>query len=966
MPKSGVSSQQSAGDGTRPGYRDVLVALFLAALAIAIYYPLTLQGRVLSSLDSLVYFYPNAIYLAERLRAGQIPLWDPYIFAGVPFLANSQVGALYPPNLLYLLGPVSRVYAILVVAHVWWLGFGVYLVARGSLGLGRLAGTFAAIAVAFGGFVGGMNGHLNQLEALSWAPLAILLVERGAVHASWRIEVLAALPFALAAVAGHSQELYMTGVVAELAGFSRVIQRRGAGVGNEATRHPDRRAKGQRSGGLPILPVRVAPAARPPTPNPIFPAAIDLLRLTIGPVLGVLIAGAQLVPTLELTRLSMRATGLDFANAASFSLPPPLILTTMLPTIGQLPPSTEWLGYVGVATIVVALVGLWRRPSAVAWWLAALALLGLFLAFGKYTPLFDLAFKAVPGVGLFRVPARWLTLWTIGMGLLGGWGLEALVGVGDAGTRPRLPAPLRPVGLAVALFTAGALAILVVVHRQVVSWPSPATLALWATTLVGLAVIFWLARRWATVAAVALVALLVGELGVASLGLPFQQAIWLDGVEVQRLSVDHLLAQHSPDRIFALGDNTFDPGDLAALRRMLAGTLPPDAIAEYVTAVKHVEGLTPNLSLRFGLRTIDGYDGGLLPLDRYDDLKQLFPTQAPPVADGRLRLQLKSAPDPRLLGWLNVRYLLINRLRDQWIDGVYYDLAVTQPVQPAATMSLPVGSAFPTTTLGVMLRGADGSVPVGSLRLDAGGETVSLPIGAGKLAGKAISSDVDPRGLWLWTVDLTRPEIVQSVSVTWQGSEPIALRSLSLIDRRTGANESVVVSPAYRLDFVGDVKIYEDRDVLPRAFLATGLDVVPNSDAVVAELSSPSWNAQETAVAAAQDVPPSTAFRASDDPGQARIVDDEPERVAVATNATGQRVLVLTDSFYPGWQATVDGVVQPILPVNTLFRGVILGPGTHQVVFSYQPRSWALGLALSAVGICMFVAALVVPRRGDQ
>jgi len=206
------------------GRRDVGAAAFLAGLAVLYYWPLTIQGRVLPSFDSLVYFYPQAVYLAERLREGQIPLWNPFIFAGVPFLANSQVGALYPPNWLYVVGPVSIVYAWLVVVHVWWLSLTSYFLGRVSLGLGRPGSLFAAIAIAFGGFVGGMSGHLNQLEAFSWTPLVVLVLERAAARLDRRIALVAAIPLSFCALAGHSQVLYVTGVLAELAAGSRLVE----------------------------------------------------------------------------------------------------------------------------------------------------------------------------------------------------------------------------------------------------------------------------------------------------------------------------------------------------------------------------------------------------------------------------------------------------------------------------------------------------------------------------------------------------------------------------------------------------------------------------------------------------------------------------------------------------------------------------------------------------------------------
>jgi len=93
--------------------------------------------------------------------------------------------------------------------------------------------------------------------------------------------------------------------------------------------------------------------------------------------LGALIAAAQLVPTLELTRQSIRSAGLSFGDAAAFSLPPTNLLTTLRPTIGQPPKTTEWLGYVGLVTLLLAGYGLFHRHTAEAITLAVLALVGV-------------------------------------------------------------------------------------------------------------------------------------------------------------------------------------------------------------------------------------------------------------------------------------------------------------------------------------------------------------------------------------------------------------------------------------------------------------------------------------------------------------------------------------------------------------------------------------------------------------
>jgi hypothetical protein len=177
----------------------------------------------------------------------------------------------------------------------------------------------------------------------------------------------------------------------------------------------------------------------------------------------------------------------------------------------------------------------------------------------------------------------------------------------------------------------------------------------------------------------------------------------------------------------------------------------------------------------------------------------------------------------------------------------------------------------------------------------------------------------------------------------------------------------VPVSPALHYSQIGDMKIYDVTTVLSRAFLANGLTVLPTTADAVTRMRAPTWNARAEAVAVAADLSPSLAFTAKPTPDASSITLDQPERVVVQTSASDRRVLVLTDSYYPGWHALVDGVEQPILPVNLLFRGIVLPPGRHVVDVAYHPASWPIGLGLSAVGAVIFVIALVgLSRRRSE
>ncbi len=97
--------------------------------------------------------------------------------------------------------------------------------------------------------------------------------------------------------------------------------------------------------------------------------------------------------------------------------------------------------------------------------------------------------------------------------------------------------------------------------------------------------------------------------------------------------------------------------------------------------------------------------------------------------------------------------------------------------------------------------------------------------------------------------------------------------------------------------------------------------------------------------------------------GTARIETEIPERVTIRTECPAASYLVLADTFDPGWTATVDGRAAPIRPAYVAFRAVALQPGSHTVVFTYQPAGFVEGLWCSACGLALAVALWFLPRR---
>src|SRR5207237_2958104 len=103
-----------------------------------------------------------------------IPLCDPDLFLGAPFLANPQTAVLYPPSWLFVLGPVQAVYGAQLVLHTFLAAFFTYLLARHAFGVLPMAGALGGLAYALGGFAVGQVGHLNQISAAAWLPAVLL------------------------------------------------------------------------------------------------------------------------------------------------------------------------------------------------------------------------------------------------------------------------------------------------------------------------------------------------------------------------------------------------------------------------------------------------------------------------------------------------------------------------------------------------------------------------------------------------------------------------------------------------------------------------------------------------------------------------------------------------------------------------------------------------------------------------
>jgi len=162
---------------------------------------------------------------------------------------------------------------------------------------------------------------------------------------------------------------------------------------------------------------------------------------------------------------------------------------------------------------------------------------------------------------------------------------------------------------------------------------------------------------------------------------------------------------------------------------------------------------------------------------------------------------------------------------------------------------------------------------------------------------------------------------------------------------------------------MGSVRVFENVHALPRAVLvpSEGVEVETDEDAVFRRLGEAGFDPTKSALVARAPTWPATT--SSDVPFETRLTRFVARRNSLWVEADVARasLLVLSEAYFPGWRADVDGAEQEVRLVDGALRGVALGPGRHRVTLSYEPLSFSRGLVLS-IGGAVIAAGLALPR----
>lgn len=856
--------------------------------------------------DVVNYIYPVKAFVAETVRQGVLPLWNPYEFTGYPLIYNTQAGLFYPLSVFYyLLPPVTAVDLVILIQLILGLWF-MFLYLR-RIRLRRLAAMTGAVAFMFNGLmVGWLEWQVVQ-AAIIWLPLCLYFGERmaqklaakdqpAALRLPLKDAIFAGAAFAIPWLGGHwSWTLYASMTVAVYLVFRLSIPH----VAWQWRQHRQR---------------AMARKWR-------FSVTAVCLTLAIGAGLSLV----QVLPALHYLSQSHRKA-LSLGESVSQGLFNRGVVFFVPNFFGNTAHQNWWgpansnfaetIFYSGILVLLLSGLVLFMRRDFYSLFFSAWGLITLLWALGSpaYFPLYLLpVFNGIQ-------PSRAVFLVGFCLAVLAALAVDRLM-------QPEVAPPSYLWRLSLGM--AGLMAVITAVY---IFYYRADVFRLWdyLQLQVGWFIFF-----------------LLGSLLLLGLRLHGRLSPRLFGtLAFGWIAVDLF--------IFGYRYNTVSDVQQLYPETAAAAFLAQDS--ELYRIVTPAEGLafTPNSSLLIEIPNLSGYEPGVL--QRIANLLELAEGTST-VRFGRVIMPLHALDSP-ILDLLNVKY--ITTKNDYWAAMPAVDAA--QP-DVTAWSALPAEQAFTMNHAGLQ-------------RLD-----VPLQLAASP-EGKVIARILSENGLYEFAhaeIDAAELQDGEWHSFYFEPFPSVWGRDFRFRVEYTGVDGGVDLGmnewgeaafAAYYLPRPalayeeGITRIYLNEGYGPRAFMVPQAQIVADEAEALAALAQNMHRLHEVVFLELEGQPPppelDTAVAGT---SQATIRSYELNRVEIEVNAETPGFLVLADTYYPGWQATVDGVETAVYRADSLLRAVHVPAGRHTVTFFFRPVDFMVGAAVSLFTLALCGVGLVYACR---
>ncbi len=917
---------------------DLLAALLLFILPLLLFWSVTIGPNTLLPIDNLFAFEPWRSYrethgigepqnqlvsdlilenyvwkkfVRESISARQLPLWNPYILSGQPFLANGQHSAMYPFSLIFYVLPLTKAYGWFTVSQLWLAGLFMYIFCR-TLRISRLGALVAGIAYSLSAFFIVRVVFTMVLAGAVWLPLILAMIEtvvrkqeeKGQTSYSPVPYIVAgAIALGLQTLAGHVEITYYTLIVSGFYALCRLI----------------------------VL------WRRQQTFRYVFRLGLWLLFMAC---FGVALGAAQLVPMYEIVTQNFRDNSVTLDQVRGWALPIRRVATFLIPDFfgspahhgyfdvvtwqwqklglnanGEINPlcpnCTSWdtktaveggayLGILPLALAGLAILQSIRHRlqstfSTTTIIFTLLAIVSLLFAFG--TPLYAILYYGLPGWNQLHSPFRWLFPYTLSMAILAGVGvayLERWVSTQwrEMEKSPPPNLPLTGGGVNASPHLGGI--------EEGQPRPTPSFLATISLYLGWL--LFWIGILG-----------LIGMLTALFLPTPFIQAA---SFVFDRSG----LAQNA----FANGRQFFGY-QWPNLFRFFLMLTASGAILRIVRCPIDIRNLIPGLN-----RLLANPVSAWMPLIVIVVAIDLLMAGAGfnPSVNPEL-LQIK----PRVVQWLE----------DQAERDPYFRInSFDTPDGPGNKVYLANATMFSNL---FDVRGYDSIIP-------------------GQYA--QFMQLIQPNGDLLFN---------RIGPLYYDGYNALDSALLDLLGVRYILTAVEIGNPNYELVYNDEVRVYENLDVMPRAFVVhEQMDIGDDLGFALRSL-----NPREKIIldgennGLGESRPEAPSIQGHQLSAETTITEYTPNQVKVATTLAEPGWLVLADSYFVGWRAYVTAVEETetsaeiegsqevevtLHRANGNFRAIELPAGQWEVRFRYSPRSFQLGLYGSFLAFVTLIFAL--------
>lgn len=924
---------------------DSLAILFLGLWPLFYNWQAALRQAVFTFGDIFLFFYPTHLEYAQALHDLRLPLWTPKMLAGFPLFAEGQIGALYPTHpFLYGLLPIDLATNYDILFHLSWVAIGTFLFAR-ALKLHTAAAVLAAICFGWGGFFTPRYQHMSVLATAAWLPWLLWAWEKREQESSSRKRaqwfIVLVLMSGVQLLGGHPQFAFLSAIL--VAFFSVTRWKRSAA--------PPSPSKDVLSGeGIFRLTIRRAKVILDEYLNP--RALIPVVLLF---ALGALVASAQLVPTFELGNFSSRASGLlpKFFNAYSLRLVHfvmlfyPFIIGNPYPQV-----SVEVMGYIGLPALLFALCAIFVRRDRRTLFFMLIAIGALWMGTGDQN-IFYRALRYLPLFSYFRVPSRFFYWYTFCAAMLAAIAFDYFISRAKETfqiTRGQIVA-----GAFFAILAASIAGLVPVLPVEV-----------WVAGWVWLPLLLGCAGLWVVLGA---------RRGLFTRGTLIATMLGLTLTDIALFSAVY---SKTYDATTTVSDFYRAPDSLSVIKGVSdGGNRVLTSLWIYPVPSTMRESLFPNIGMIYGVSNAIGYtplifertghylekmSAGMMNLlnARYYLIPQMLPTipqvegddlendymlkplrqvvTIPPTAATRLIVTSALAQSETMKNGDPVAQITLTTADGRSINTIMragsdtaewaYDRedvrAIIKHSQPAIASTYPARSAFPTVS-------HSGHTYFAEFDITDQGRPISV-------TSVLITPYIAPGLIHFEKLALIAPD----------GSE-ISIAHLA------GRDDQSLIFRSYY------VAVYENPDSLPRAFIVHNTQVLTD-EAAYMRMNRDDFDPRRLLILSA-GTELSTRNGAQLDDESVKIVEYKPERITIDVQASADGYVLLTDSWYPGWSARVDGREATIERSDYIFRAVRVSAGSHRVEFEYRPLSLYAGASLSLIALGFLVGIYVWSRR---